>query len=413
MKKEIINLFLSRIFISLINFALLIFSSRLLGAESRGIINLFVVQLSFVLLIAELFSGPVIVYLYHRINTTQLYSISRFLGCIMVVILYFALELTVGVVNEGFIIFPIIGMLNILLSNKQLFLLANKKNNWHNLLITIQPILFFAFFILLYFINSENDVYTFFGAWIISLIVSNIISLFIKVDLNLLPKRRYSLIIKLLIRRSKWIILSNILHLLGARIVYFYIEKSTGIKDVGIFGTAISITEALLLLSVSVSSIIYAETSKEGRKSIFKTLQYAGIAFYVSLLGLIILANLPQILWTKILGEDFLNIKYLIAISGPVILITGISTVISNFLSGAGKFKISAIGSGLALGINVTIGWFLVHRYAMEGAVVSMLIANLIQLIWLMWFIKNKILLQTMKKTLSLIFNLVKHLKEL
>ena len=88
MIKKTIHLFFSKVIVAVLNFLLLLYSARLLGAESRGIINLLVVNLSIIVLFSELFSGPVLVYFSTRINNQKLKLIAgawNFVSSCMVV----------------------------------------------------------------------------------------------------------------------------------------------------------------------------------------------------------------------------------------------------------------------------------------------------------------------------------------
>ena len=68
MLKHITGTFFTRIVVSLANFAIIIITARLMGAEARGNISLAMLAIAIAGLINEVIGGPAVVFLIPRYN---------------------------------------------------------------------------------------------------------------------------------------------------------------------------------------------------------------------------------------------------------------------------------------------------------------------------------------------------------
>ena len=68
--------FFNRFFIAILNFLTIIITARYLGAEGRGIISLFMLNLTIIFMIGSFIGGPGLVYLVPRHDASKLLNAS-------------------------------------------------------------------------------------------------------------------------------------------------------------------------------------------------------------------------------------------------------------------------------------------------------------------------------------------------
>lgn len=390
MIKKTIQLFFSKVIVAVLNFLLLLYSARLLGAESRGIINLLVVNLSIIVLFSELFSGPVLVYFSTRINNQKLKLIAatwNFVSSLLVVSIlkYFKLGK-----DEFYFELLIVSILYGNLNIYQLIFTGLEKINTLNFVLVLNS----ALQLILFFITSalvpKIDVHVYFVSWILALGISNLVALSISKNEKITSEEiSYLEFIKEIFKKSKWIFLANLLHLLAVRIIYFFIESSYGNTTLGIVGTGVSLSESLLLISSSISTVLYSRISNINVIDKPNELHLCNAGFWISFLGWIFLIVVPEGFWSLLIGKDFYGIKMIFILYGPSVLLMVLSTILSNFYSGYGNYKTPAIGSAFGLFFATLLSILLIKKYGIIGAMIAAFISNLFQLIWLFYYYKK------------------------
>jgi O-antigen/teichoic acid export membrane protein len=409
MIKKTIHLFISKVLVAFLNFFLLLYSARMLGAESRGIINLLVVNLSIIILFSELFGGPVLVYFSSRINNQKLKLIAGVWNLISSVLIVFTLKyFRLGKDEyyfELFIVSVLYGNLNIY----QMILTGIEKIKELNTILVVNSTLqLILFFVLSYFV-SNLDVHIYFISWIVALGFSNLLALIISRDKKMAENEtNYKELIYDIFLKSKWIFLANLLHIFAVRIIYFFIERNFGNEQLGIMGTGISLSESLLLISSSISTILYSRISNIEIKDKPNELLLCNAGFWISFFGWIVLIALPENFWSLIIGKDFMGIKTIFLFYGPSVLLMVLSTILSNFYSGNGNYKTPAIGSAVGLLFASLFSFLLIKENGTMGAMIAAFFSNLFQLIWLMfYYLKSKSNLSFVE-LISRIFNPLK-----
>jgi O-antigen/teichoic acid export membrane protein len=186
--------------------------------------------------------------------------------------------------------------------------------------------------------------------------------------------------------KSKWIFLANLLHIFAVRIIYFFVETNFGNQQLGIMGTGISLSESLLLISSSISTLLYSRISNIEIKDKPNELLLCNAGFWISFLGWITLILLPENFWNLLIGKDFLGIKLIFLFYGPSVLLMVLSTILSNFYSGNGNYRTPALGSAIGLFFATVLSLLLVKKIGISGAMIAAFLSNFFQLVWLLFY---------------------------
>ena len=87
--KAVVGTFGSRVIVSLLNLMLLLATTQFFGAEARGEISLFVVWITMIAMVGQLFGGPVVVYFLKRIKPARLLFISYSFAIVVSILAWF------------------------------------------------------------------------------------------------------------------------------------------------------------------------------------------------------------------------------------------------------------------------------------------------------------------------------------
>ncbi len=264
MFRKIISTIFVRTLLAGLNFLLAILTARYLGPAGKGDVSLFMLNLAIVQLVNNFVGGPYLVYMVPRKNITQLVLLSYAWSFITAVIIPFVLFLF-KLLDGGQIIHLIIisFMYSLFAVNTMVFIGKEVigRYNISSLLQTIVLIIVFIFYLKnLGIINISSYINAMYFSTGIAFAVSFtfLTKYFEKIVLKNIVEIFYEAIRKGFIVQS-----GNIAQMFNYRLSFYILDHfhSGGRKEVGVYSVAVSVAEALWLISQSVSLVLYGRIS--------------------------------------------------------------------------------------------------------------------------------------------------------
>lgn len=398
MFKSILNTFGTRLISALATFILLIFSARYLGASGNGIIGILLTCIGLLVMVNGFAGGSAIVFLLpQRPNRkfllhTILFSYSWSLvtcssGCFILDYLnYMPHNLIIHGIFIGFL------ACNSLFHS--LILLAKEKITEHNLTNLLQVIINSLLFILISTLKSQISINTYIMTLYFGYSISYLYSLQRIYHLyQNLPSDLYHFSF---IQSVKHIFyycfisqLSNLIQFLNYRLSVFVLNRYIGEAEIGIFYLGIRLSEAIWMISSSISLVLYSKiaNSNEHEYNNRLTINLAKLSFLATLISAISLIIIPVKWITLIFGAEFPQVHQVIFLLSPGIVCFSISGILSHYFAGNGKYQINTYANLCGLVFTLTGNLLLIPTTGIIGAsVVSSIsyIANTIFLL-LIW----------------------------
>jgi O-antigen/teichoic acid export membrane protein len=375
MFNKIVQSLFTKCTVALINFLILIISSRYLGVVSRGEISLFLLNILVIQVIAEIYTGYGLIYFMHQYNLKKIIVG----GILFILIISSAGNGIVSFTNKQVPGFEWLGyfisILVLLNTFNCVLLLGSGSLLKYNILSFLQPLLLLIGLAIAVFVIK---IYTF-NAYVIPLLFSFIVSFIISIsflltsplksdkeEFRLMPILSYGLLFQAVI----------IMHLVGNRYSYYWLPDNASI---GIYSAATSFTEAVLVLTQSLIPVFLARVNREKNKSVTfdVALSLTKFSFLLTFIVLLILFFVPESLFTLILGEGFSGIKHLVLLYSPAVLCMSVYTVAGSFFSVTGNQKIVLAGYSAGFVINLVLTPLLINKYGITGAPVAAFISHL------------------------------------
>jgi len=375
MLKNITSTFFTRILVSVINFAIIILTAKLMGAEVRGSISLCMLAIAITGLMNEIVGGPAVIYLVPRYNNVSIARLSYVWAFAVSILCSFLL----GVFNfYDFSLFPLVGICSVLLcasSIHQFLLLGHKKISAFNFIALSQSIVLFTVFtglILMEQYQIQTYFYALLAAYAISFFIGLHYTSFIwKSNETALEVPTF----KVLLNNGMLTQVASLTHLMSSRLNFYFSSHFFSIAFVGILSTAVSITEAAMLFSSSVALITASSVANEAdkNKAAHTTLKLIQFSFFISLCIIVFLAMFPESWMGAIFGKDFKGIKIIIFTLIPGALAGSISQIISHYYSGLGKFKVNTTVGIISLSVAALacIFYFKTKTVLLPGLIIS------------------------------------------
>jgi len=397
MLNKIINTLGTRILSAIFNLSIAIIVSQCLGDTGKGKQSLLLMTISFILIFSDIVSGKSIVYLTPKYSFSKIilpaYLWSFFVGVVALTGIYL---FGFGVDNTMIIN---LGILSIFASVNAIYvsILMGKENirtaNYINLL---QPVFIFITLCIFYIFMGDKSIYPYIislyvsygGCWLMGTIALR------KEYLNIifLKIKEYKSAIVDLFKYGFLNQCGHIVQFINLRLGYYLLNIYADTGKVGVFSNAVSLGEAIWIISNSIALVQYARISNtnDGKYAQQLTLQLAKICFLFSFVFILILSCLPSQFFTFVFGAEFVELSNIIRLLAPGVLFYAVFLILGHFFSGIGKYQINIYASIAGLIFTVLLGFILIPKMSIYGAAITSSISYIATTIFiLIIFIKH------------------------
>lgn len=375
MFKKILSTLFARVLLAVLTFILAIITSRYLGPGGKGDISLFMLNLTVVQLVNNFVGGGYLVYLIPRKNFMQLLVVSYAWALLSALIIPYALSYLHLLDSEQITPLIIISLLFSIFSINTMVFMGKEEIGSYNLVSLLQAmgtIIGFLFGLeYLKILNITSYIYAMYFSLGFSLIISFVLIVkhFEKISFESLIDTSLEMIQKGFVVQA-----ANTAQLLSYRLSFYILDQfPNGRKEVGIYSIAIAVSEAVWLISQSVSLVLYARISNSNDVHYSQriTIALIKIVFAATFIGIGILLCFPASFYILIFGEGFGEVRYLLFPLSAGVITLSVGIILSAYFVGNGKPKVSAIASSIGLLTTLIVGFILIPEYGMMGAAIT------------------------------------------
>ena len=391
--KKIASTFVSKVIAAICNFLLLFITIKFMGATQRGHITLLILNLSFVMLVAEFIAGPVLVYFFSRNNTKQLLNIAYkwiLIVCSLGLFFFSFYELHVSTIA-----FAILCFLQCAISLNNQLLISFGNIIYQNLSQVLQPLLTLLATAIFIFLGFKSVSY-FLLAFIFSSLITFNTQLFFFKSIDFISKSKTVTVFQIA-SKGIYTTSSNIAHLVTNRVSFFYINSLIGAAALGVYSTAISLSESILLAASSAGVVHYSNIANSENQdfNLQQTIIFSKYSAAITAFIFLVVYFIPNYFFEQLFGKDFTDVKYYILLFFPGIVALSITHIITHYFSGLGNFKIPFWSSLISCIVVGTFAEYSLLHFQQSGILVLTSIGLVIQaLILIVAFIldRNKII---------------------
>jgi O-antigen/teichoic acid export membrane protein len=368
------NLFtiLSKGLILFVNFIIVVFTARIWGSEGRGEIAFVIANVSIITIFSNIFCGSTVAY-NTRGRQRELLLIISLAGAILTSVagaVVFSILFKKGYFIPLFLISFLVSINSAIAS----YWLGKKDITKYNLLSLLGPSLILGILLLLYYVFGKTNLDTYFRAYYLGygvLLLLALISLarersFTKPDFILADLEG---ILSYGVKNE----FNYLLQFLNYRLSYYFIVLQLGMKDLGIFSVAVSITEAVWIISRSMSAVHFANVinSEDKIQSINEASLYAKQSFLISILILAVAIAVPDKIYSIVFGEEFSGLRDLVLYLSPGIIAIAVSNLFGHYFAGRGRLNILSIKSLIGLAVTLLSLPLMLKKFQMTGACIA------------------------------------------
>lgn len=363
----------SRLLGAALSFILIVWISRWLGAEARGVCGLYLVIIAIITAISDIAGGAATPYLLNKYPVSVIFKGQMVWALVpsFVVPLFFLVfyNLTLA---EAFMLVAA-GWLNSTWSVLQQVLIGLKRFLLFNLFTIAFPGLSLGFFSLFYFAGAGSPLsylYAICASWFGIIIV---ICMGLRNESGKNTGEKATIFQKEVFRQGFMNQLSHLASLLNSRLVFFILPAAT----LGLWANTLTICEAFFLIPGSFGQVAYGLMASNGnyenKIGVFRKAWLANLA--VSVPGLLVMALLPDSFWVIIFGKGFSGITALLRHILPGIGMYSLYLITTYWQSASGgfRFNLYSLLAGLWANICFSAFFLLQHSYSLYTGISALL----------------------------------------
>lgn len=394
MVKSILQSLFTKALVACINFCILIVSAKYLGVSSRGEISIFILNVSIIQAVSEIYTGYSLIHFLPKLDLRGVVTSGLAIIFISCTIIYSLIVFLDQHIEEYFWLGYIVSILIVWNTFNCVILLGKEQFKLFNSLSIIQPLVLFSG-ILIFVLFKKTFT---FEAYLFPLLMSFSLATLIS-SYNVLKKIRLqternheSLKIKPILFNGLLYQANFLMFIFCNRFSFYFLNTKA---DVGIYSSASMIMESVLIIANGITPILITKIAN--RKTLIHetltTLSLAKLSLFFSLLGIALLLVLPEPLYLFFLGQGFIGIKKLMFIYSPSVVMASFFLILSAHFSALGKQKFVFATYLPAFLITIILTPVLVQKYETIGAAYSSLISYAIMLFSLisLFMVKNKV----------------------
>ena len=384
MLRKVLHTFVSRGINAVLNLLLVLVTARFLGAEVRGEISLLVASMNLSLHAVGLAGGAALLYLVPRFAPGHLYRIS--IGWMLLVSVLTIPVLQLAGQFQG--LSAGLWLLLLLLFNaanvNRYMLLAFRKIELDNRIGigfgALQLALLGAFLLWGSGRNLLLFVYVLLAANAALLLLTSVL---VAKHWPQESTKQEQGVFKAIFGHGFWVQIANIAQLFSYRLSYYLLEGQLGAEAVGVYGVAVSLAEALWIVSRSISLVQVSEiaNSNNALEQQQLTATWSRVTTWLTLVCLIPLLTIPDAWFVAVFGAEFTGIRTLLFWLAPGILALATSNILTHYFSGKGKYQLNALVSAFTLVVVALLLPMMIAQWGVVGAAAGQSIAYL--LAWL------------------------------
>ena len=390
MFKKILNTFGTKILAAALNFAIAIIISQTLGDTGKGTQALLLTTISFILIFSDIICGASIIYLAPRHSFKKILVASTIWAALIAVIMGFAIWLFYPKLAPDLIAHVAILSFISSLSNINFRFLVGKeeikKANYNTLL---QPVLLALTLVIYYILLKRTDIYGYviglyaayggtflLGVWMLRKEYANL-----RRDTD----KDYRPVLKDLFKYGFLNQTGHFVQFFNLRLSYYLLDKYISVGRVGVFSNALSLAEAIWIISNSIALVQYARIANADDRAYAQklTLDLGKICLLVSALAVVVLCLLPPAFYTFVFGPEFGEMAGLIRILAPGILLYCIFLILGHYYSGTGRYQMNTFAALCGLVVTFVCGFTLIPRYDVTGAAITSAVSYTVNAVFL------------------------------
>ena len=372
--KTILQSFVTKLAVAIINLLILIITSRYLGVSSRGEISVFLLNIAIIQILNETYTGYSLIHFIPKFDFKKLFFSGILFTIIFVSLVNTLLTFLNKHVSGSEELAYFVSILIILNTFHSVLILGKGKALLYNFLSLLQP--FILLLAILFWVFGLKD-FTFTSyayPLTLSFAISFILSFILLLKSGITSQIGLPFKLGAILGKGVYTQLTVLMFLFCNRFSYYLLSDSA---KVGLYASASTLIESVLIFSYAMSPVLLSRINQT-----YNTKQNAELCIALLKLSLLFCLSsalffylLPEQFYISLLGDGFSGIKHYMMLYVPGVVMMSIIIILSNYFIAQGSTKIVFLCNSIGFILSLVVAPFLIRSSGIAGAVYTANIA--------------------------------------
>lgn len=167
--------------------------------------------------------------------------------------------------------------------------------------------------------------------------------------------------------------LSTLVSTLNKRLSLYLLRSNCTESQIGVYASGTQVTEGVNIVGQSIGLVAFSSLSntKEGNRATQLTLRFMKLSILLTFTALFIICLFPTSFFEWIFSGEFGDIRSVILLMAPGIVLLSAHTILANYFSGTGKPKYNLYASLIGLSVTLIAAFTLIPWLGIRGAAIT------------------------------------------
>jgi O-antigen/teichoic acid export membrane protein len=395
-RKTVQNIFTTmagKVLILLGSFGTMALSARFWGAEGRGVIALYVANLSLATIFSNIFTNSSACYYSPRVGAAKLW--------LQVSLWTFGVSALAAPLLQGtasplltlvfFVAATLSGMITFYLS----VFLGRQQVPYYNVVTVLEPVLTLLLMLLLRYTVCPSY-FAYFYAQVLAYALCTLVChvLLHREGVSLHAEWSWQCF------RQNFLFgiqeeTGTFLQFLNYRLPYYFLSYYCGLASIGVFSIGVALSESIWVISRSISLVQYSNLlnpdRKDAGKAVSDTLQLSVYSLVLSAVCVVVALLLPSEVYIFVFGPEFVSLKWIILLLSPGILLVSAAKVYGHYFSALGQLRVLVVSSACGAVVSLGLSALCIRQGNITGACLATVGAHLCcSAVLIVWFFRAR-----------------------
>ena len=167
--------------------------------------------------------------------------------------------------------------------------------------------------------------------------------------------------------------LSTLVSTLNKRLSLYLLKTHCDERSLGVYASGTQVTEGVNIIGLSIGLVEFSALSNTENKqrAAQLTLRFMKLSILLTFIALLVICLLPTAFFEWLFSGEFSDIRTVILLMAPGIVLFSGHTVLANFFSGTGRPKYNLYASLIGLSVTVISAFILIPWFGIRGAAIT------------------------------------------
>lgn len=384
--KLVIHSFISKVLGLISGTLLVLLTSRWLGAELRGEINLLLIWTGLWITLSDFVSGSALINLSATFSWKKLWRVS-FIWVAMFSLAAFLFHWAwPPIATLSFAIIAFMVLVMGLFNTQASLLIGLKQITLRNYIFASISAITLVLFVLFYLYFGFQGISSYVWAWVLAWFMACLISFIALFSFKSTIVKTETIRLVQIVKFGSASQFGHLVQYAAARLPHLFIPLYFDNAVLGVFAVAVVMGESILFVPASFgqvlhASIVHMEDKRFGLANLMRYIRFSILYAIIIVLGV---SLIPSDFWIWLLKEDFAHLATYFRLLAPAVLFQTVASLLSHFFHGANQFRVLIKANLIGLFVAV-IAMFALYKAGVAFVILAIVLGSFSQLIYLIY----------------------------